>query len=552
MRLFVLCTALPVVFGSCGLSRGSGGAAELVGGDPRGADRDAYAELEYIEEHPLDLMTADPYELLSLPGFPEGLAYRVVEERKRNGTARRLFRALTPPEREALRRYEAYLDLPADAPLRLEAWYTADRLGGEGERRDDARLSSRSGSFRLRARYRSEDIYRLYLAGSILSGHLLLHAGDLMPELAMGLCFSSYRTTYPFSHGYHIRTRRWISGTTSLYGASMRGGAAELWAGPVHLLVLGGREAAYRDGELRVDGPAVLCGRAALRFGGCSAGLALHTIGEVPGEPVCSVDLSWEGGSVRTGAEIASNGLDWCGLSAVSLRGDRTRTSMLFYWIPREMDHPLGRSFYGAGKWRRGVSIVLDRRLGRRVRVLFSFERADAGVPRETKRRDLLRLECCWSARGNSVKLALRRRIEQRSLLLPCPPTGEEPARKVEDSIHLLQRWRLLSSLFLRVSCRVPLERGSKGYLICPSLSVDRGVTMHLSWALHRAIEGSPLFYCYERSLKGIYPWRAIRGDGWRLALTGGLSAGPLRFAGSLATTNKGVWEGATQMGLKF
>lgn len=542
---------LPALF-SCAAPHHRSDNSSVLDGDPEGADREEYGAIEYLEEHPLDPMTAEPSELRSLPGFPERLVERLIDERERNPTIRRLLEALTPPEREALRQYESYLELPGRLPVRLEAWYTADRLGPERERRNDARLACSNGRFRLSARYRTEEIYRLYLAGSLPTGHVRLHGGDFMPDLAMGLCFSSYMTSYPFSHGYHIRKRRWVSCATSLYGVSMRGGAAEFWAGPARILLLAGRGCSYSDGRLDVKGPTILCGRFALVRSGLSAGATLHTIDEQGRDPVYSVDASWSGERVDAAAELASDGGGWSGVWALSVRGERSGMSLLIYDLPMGWDQPMGRSFFGAGRWRRGGSIVLDQRLARRIRIYSAFERSGASDSFEAKKRDLLRFECRWSAGGNSMKLSLKRRIERRSILMPCPSSEEQPGDDVTDSIHLLQTWRLPASLRLRISCRAPLERGRSGYLVCPSLTIDRRFNATVSWAVHRAIEGSPLFYCYERSLKGLYPWRALRGDGWRVAFIGGISIGPVRLSLSLAAQKGGLYEGAAQMGTVF
>jgi hypothetical protein len=550
--LLIFSVVLIAVLPSCALFHGREDGSCPLDGDPEGTDREEYDALEFLEDHPLDMMTADPGELRALPGFPERLVERLIAERRRNTTARRLFEALTPPEREALRRYETYLELPGRLPLGLEARFTADRLGPETERCHDARIACRDEMFRLSARYRSEEIYRFYLAGSLPTGHLRLHIGDFMPDLAMGLCFSSYTTSYPFSHGYHIRRRRWVSGATSLYGASMRGGAAEVWAGPVRMLLLGGRRCSYADGRLDVEGPDIRCGRFALRLGRFSAGMILHTVEGLVSGPICSVDALWSGERIDAAAEFISCSNEWSGVWAISVRGEVSRMSMLIYDIEPGWGGFMGRSFYGAGRRRRGGSIVLDRRITRRIRLFSAFERSSADDPSEAKVRDLFRFECRWSAGGKSIKFSFKRRIERRSILIPCPLGGGQPDDEVTDSIQILQKWRLPGSLDLRVSVRSPLERGRSGYLVCPSLTFGRRIHATLSWAVHRSVEGMPTFYCYERSLKGQYPWRALRGDGWRVALLGGASIGPLRLALGLSVQRRGPYEAATQIGIKF
>ncbi|HER44354.1 MAG TPA: hypothetical protein ENO08_07840 [Candidatus Eisenbacteria bacterium] len=549
VTIFVLGAASVAMLCSCAAPRhGQDAGAAPVDG----ADREEYDLLERLGDHPLDLMTARLEELCSLPGFPERFAERLIDERRRHGTARRLFDALTPPEQETLRRYEPYIEIPGRLPVGLETRYTADLPGTVPGRRDDLRLACRSDRFRMNARYRSDGIQRLYLSGSSPAGHLRLHAGDLAPDLAMGLCFGSCATSYPFSSGYHMRGGRWISSGISLYGASIRGGAAEIWAGPVRLLLLGGRICTYADGRLDAAGPALRCARIALTRGGLSAGWAVNVDEGREETPLWSADIRWSGGPLEAAAEAACDGGAWSGLWALSVRGGRSGMSLLVYDLHPNWRRPSGRSFYGSGRRRRGCSIVLDRRLGRRVRVLSAFERSDAGDPFEERRRDLLRLECRWSAAPLVMKFSIRRRIESRSILMPSPRGGEQPPGEAADSIHLLQTWRLPASLRLRISCRGALERERRGYLVSPSIIMDRGFQISISWAVHRAIEGTPVIYCYERSLEGRYPWRALRGTGWRVALLAAVPIGPVRLSLFLGAQNGGLREGAAQAAVKF
>jgi len=552
VKLLVLCAACVAVAGSCGIHHRGAAVPFAYEDGAEETEREEYGVLRRLEEDPLDPMTARPAELRSIPGFPEGLAERLIDERRRHGTARGLFDALTPPEQETLRRYEPYIELPGRKPLRFEAWCTADRPGPGDERRDDIRVACRSDRFLLNSRYRSGDIHRLYISGSLPNGYARLHGGDLSADLAMGLCFSSHVTTYPFSSGYHVPAGRSISSATSLFDASLRGGAGEIWAGPARVLLLGGRLCSYSDGRLDAEGPAVRCARLALSLRGCRAGGAVHTIEERGGGPIWSADLSWSGDRAGAAAEIAFKAGAWSGLWALSVRGKRSGMSLLIHDIHPGWNHPTGRSFYGAGRRRRGFSIVIERRFARRMHLLSAIERSDAGDPYEEKSRDLFRLECRWSGSSGSVKFSVKRRIERRSILIPFPPDGVQPGDEVTDSIHLLQRWRLSPSLRLRISCRGTFERKRSGYLLCPSVSVDRVVRATLSWALHRTIEGMPLIYCYERSLKGRYPWLALRGDGWRVALLVELPVGPFRFGASLAAQKGELHEGAVQLCIKL
>jgi hypothetical protein len=508
--------------------------------------------LEHFEQNPLDLISADADVLRSLPGFPEPLVQRIIEARVGSSTVAKLLAQLTPPDREILRRYEAYISLPGRLPVRLEARFTADRIGKSAGTREDMRCAFESDLFRARARRQGGEAYRHYASGALYRRHIRVHGGDFAPDLAMGLLFSSYSSSYPFSHGYHIRRKRWIAGISSFYGASMRGAAVEIWMGRAKLLLFGGKRCNYDDGHLEANGSSITGGRLEVSRQSLSLGVTACRDGESQGGITASLDAHATGGCFEAAGEIVLAGRKAGCMVALCAKSEAGKASIALYDIDCDPPGDFGRPLYGRYRTKRGVSIVLRRRFaGRRIEILSAFEHLRSSNVIEDRKRDLVRLECRWSARRVKIKLSYRLRTDSRCVMIPFPPSRESVIDE-SSSLALLQNWKIRKGLRIRISFRAPLEREARGYLICPSVTIGRASFATASYALHRATSGNPVFYCYERSLEGLYPWRALRGDGWRVALIGELHVGPLRLGIGCSAQKPGGREACMQARLLF
>jgi hypothetical protein len=514
---------------------------------PEDAEQEEFALLEHFEQNPLDLASGEAEEFLLLPGFPEALAERIIEARSRARTRAQLLARLTPPELEILRRYEAYISLPRRRPVGFETRFTVDRIGKSVGRRQDVRCIFESGILRASVRVESGDAYRHYLSFGFCREHIRLHGGDFSPDLAMGLLFSSYSSTYPFSNGYHIRKKRWIAVSSSFYSASVRGAAAEVWLGRARMLAFRGRRCRYEGERLDAHGDWVTGGRLEVTRRCVSLGVNAYRGGESRGGIAASVDALAARGCFEAAGELVLAGGEAGCIVGLGARSGAGRASIAIYDIDCNLPADFSRPFYGRHRARRGVSLVLRRRLaGRRLEALCALEHAGSSNIVEKRGRNIVRLECRFSARRTKIKISYRFRTEERAVMVPFPPGGG-PYFDESSSLALLQNSMPRKGLRIRFSLRAPLEREARGYLICPSVTIGRSSNATISWALHRATRGRPVFYCYERSLGGLYPWRALRGDGWRVALIGEMHIGPLRLGIGFAAQRPGGREASLQ-----
>ena len=133
---------------------------------------------------------------------------------------------------------------------------------------------------------------------------------------------------------------------------------------------------------------------------------------------------------------------------------------------------------------------------------------------------------------------------------MPFPPQDDTDV-DVTRSANLLQSFRLIGRARLRISFRMPLEE-ERGILVAPSILLDRPIKAALSYAWHRSYRGTPLFYLYESTIRGFYPWRSLRGDGWRISSMCEISADVIRLASGFSIDESGEREGTIQLSVTF
>lgn len=534
---------------SCGISQSEPphyGFGEASQGDP-----EEYELLALLEEHPLDPMKVRSGDLLAIPGFPVRLAERIVELREGTRSVSTLIGRLTPPERNAIYRFEPYLLLPGRRPVRWETRFTVVERKEENDRLWDLRTDLRSQRCRVLARSRPDGVYRFYLSGGFCRGYLRFHAGDFMPDLAWGLVSSSYHSSYPFSNGYCIRRCRWITGTSSFYGPSIRGSALEVWMGGMHMLIFRGNECSYYNGRL-ITRDEQLSG---LR---CEAGSEMATVGatfyigpRLPEGRALSLDFGLDRGAVEMQCEIALFGKNAAeGVCAFRVRGSENDLRLLFRGNGLNASSRFGRSFHGRSGPKRGLAFVARRRMGGRVEILSAFERWSSWNGRQRDSGDLIRVELKRRGRISDTKLSYSWRRDDVCDLMPFPPQ-DDTAIDVTRSASLLQSFRLNGSTRLRISIRMPLEE-RRGILIAPSILLDRPIKAALSYAWHRSYRGIPLFYLYEPTVRGTYPWRTLRGEGYRISAMCEVSANIMRLSSGFYVDESGEREGTVQFSIIF
>jgi hypothetical protein len=549
VALSVSCGAALAVFYSCGVLERQ---AVRGGLDPVDqSDREEYEMLAQLEEHPLDPMRAPSDDLRMIPGFPDDLVERISDLRTGTKSTSALLRRLTPPEREELYRFEPYLALPRRRPVRWLTRYTVERLVSPNESLWDFRTDFRTDRLRILARARPEGVLRFYVSGACGRSHLRLHGGDFAPDLGSGLVASSYHTTYPFSSGYHAHQCRWVAGTSSFYGPSLRGGAVEAWAGNAHLLIFRGRECSYRNGRLSADGDYVSGARVEIGSVDAAAGVSFCVGRRLPEGRAVSVDLRLDRSSVRLQGELAlfgGNAVE--GICAARVRTPETEMKLMILGSGLYSASRYGRSFHGRSGPKRGLSVVVGREFPARLELLSAFERWSAWDGRRAESGELMRAELRRLGGISGTRITFSWRRDVRCDLMPFPPEGAA-AFGVTRSAGLLQSIRLCRTARLRLSVRVPIGV-DRGVMIAPSIWLDRPFKAAVSCAWHSAYRGKPVFYCYEPTVDGYYPWSALRGNGWRISATSVLSARVVSIAVGFSYGHTGEREGTVQCALKL
>ncbi len=515
------------------------------------SDREEYEVLSRLEEHPLDPMRARSGDLCTIPGFPVRLAERIVEQRAGTGSVSTLIGRLTPPERDELYRYKRYLLLPGRRPVRWESRFTVVEQQGKHERLWDVRTDLRSQRWRVLARSRPDGVYRFYLSGGVCRGYLRLHAGDFTPDLAWGLVSSSYHTSYPFSSGYCIRRCRWISGTSSFYGPSIRGGALEAWIGRMRLLLFLGNECGYYNGRLFMRDEQLSGLRCEAVFKEVTAGVSVCTGPRLPEGRVVSLDFGLDPGRVEMQCEFALFGKSSVeGVFALRVRGLGNDLRLMFRGNGLNRASRFGRLFHGRAGPKRGFSVVGRRRLRGRMDFLSAFEHWSSWNGRRSISGDLIRIELRRRGKVSETKLSYGWRRDSVSGLMPFPPQDDTDV-DIARSANLLQSFRLNRSARLRISFRMPIEK-ERGILVAPSILLDRPIKAALSYAWHHSYSGTPIFYLYEPTVRGFYPWRSLRGDGWRISAMCEISANVVRLASGFYIDGSGEREGTIQLSVLF
>jgi hypothetical protein len=515
------------------------------------SERDEYELLARLEEQPLDPRKARISDFCMIPGFSVDLAERLVELRTASGSLREIVSRLTPPERDVLYRFEPYLLLPGRKGWRRETRITLMGIGHGQEQSWDLRADLRSDRCRILARAQPDDVYRFYLSNSCCRGYLRLHAGDFTPDLAWGLVSSSYHSSYPFSGGYYIRRSRWIAGTSSFYGPSLRGGAVEAWTAFVRLLFFRGDECSYYSGRFSSDGEPLTGFRCEARSRSASLGFSVCSGERLPERRAIAADFALEEGAVEMQCELALFGDDaFAGIFALAAHGAEQDIRLIFMGNGLISASRYGRSFHGRSGPKRGLSVAVKRRIGHRIELLSVFERWSSWNGKRSERGDLIRLELRRRSRVSETKLSYSLRRDTDHELMPYPP-GRDEEINASSSASLLQSFRLNRSTRLRISVRVPIAE-DHGVMVAPSILLDHPIKVSISYARHRSVRGGPTFYLYEPTVRGFYPWHALRKNGWRISALCEVSIGMVRLACGYMADSRKEREGIAQLSIKL
>ncbi len=477
---------------------------------------DAREELETgerLSENPVDPRRGGAEALLAIPGFPPALAVRVADARASAG--REWIRSLTPPERRALRRFEDVLCMPDERALRVSARLTEGGVAPNGDRRRDTYLSLRSRAWSALWRERRESTARattFYAAAEGAGGALRLHAGSLCPDFGLGLVFSGPRRSVRYAAPGRLSGARGIIGSSSLSSVVLRGGAVEVWLGPVHAAVFGGTPVSGESGRFERAGQDVVGGRLDGRAGNAEAGVQCAA-GREDGTPIlCSIDASWRSEEAGAAFEAASRGTkDLAYRADIAWRRDGLRGTFSLHALPGSLAGPLasvdGRR-PGAASSDRGVSGAIQAGGARRLRVRASFERYVRAEAFDVRIRESAKLEVERRWRWISIESLCSLRSDDRDEAVPYP--GPEPTSSSRSAACgagasvRVARWCLLD-----LSLRRAWRAGGSGVLLFSGLDLGRPggrVQWAMSFAACRISGRGATCWFSEPSLKGEFP----------------------------------------------
>ncbi len=379
-----------------------------------------------------------------------------------------------------------------------------------------------------------------------LSGKAGCDAGYFLPDLAMGLSFAGYSITYPFSSGYPLRKPRTIVGRTSFYGRPFFGGAANARVAGLDVLCFLARPGRWRENEFVPEEDCVSGIRLARKTPILEAGMTVWNSG---GCLMAGLDGRRMAGKTKLAAEISfAPGQAPAVICGLTNRDAPVNVGLAAYAAPRGRlessgDLPGGR--VNSCVERRGLSLVLDRRIARGLKLRYAFahdlfEETDCRRTRNTSRAGVTA-----GRKGVEMRIDWTCREDFDIPTIPFPPL-EEPASSTSRDLKISmksgpsgRKWRL--------SAQYPSSDESSGFLISPAVALKTGSgrsRLDISCAWYRSFRGSEGFYRYEPVAWGGYPWKYLGGRGGRTVIRG-----EIRRKG-LKTTARGMFDTGEGYGL--
>lgn len=544
MRWFRVALLIPVVT-SCVATNsemlGDGERGSVAGGEECELMREEFEGVERLKEDPIDPRKAGVAELLSIPGFPRELALAVKSVIKNHRSGASWLEHLSPPDRELVYRYREFLILPARKPNRFKAKMLAKWIGPGEYGRYDLFSSLVGDRLKIIVRGRVEGDIRhasFFVSKRVFAGSVCLHAGDFMPDFAMGLAFSGYFQDYPFSGGYPLRGYRWMTGRTSFYGTSFRGFSGEMWRGPMRVLFFTGWPRSFTAGVCRYEDRPVRGGRIEISLGGGEAGATAYIDPLRGGLIACDGRLRF--GDLACGYEAVVGARRNAATWGISYKTRALDAGFVLHVFPNHLGNRFGASpGSGGGSSRagRGVGLVVCRSLPRAFTVRASFERYARYYGSQSQCRDVFRAGILKKWKKFSMEASLK--SKRYGLFQGIPyPTDEVQPGIYENTAKVNMMYTRRRAIRFKVSGSCPWGDGHAGLQVSPSLRLRLfagSIDVTAFFSMYRSITGMPAFYYYEPSLEGTYPWKVVRGDGSRGVLEVTLSTRTVSLSWRLA-----------------
>ena len=481
-----------------------------------------YAIIRYLEENPIDPRKADIEDLLDIPGFTRALARRVIAAVNKSKGDSQWILFLSSEDRRKIHKYKRILMLPSVRNYDLSLRYTRSDVTNLDNNQDDRYIHLESDRANLLGRIRSGNgttEVTGYAIFNLLNKQLRVYTGDFLPDFAMGLVARGQSFYYPFSYRYPLNKYRWISRGNYFYGKVIRGMAVDYEKYFFRSLVYNGRIREYDDGKFDFSNDTFKGGRAEVKIGESKIGVSIVEEGGSIPEYYTGIDSRFKKGNLDLGFEMAISPGGGRAIScAGKIKSKKTKTGLIIYDVNRLYSNLLGKIPADGRKVKgeqRGVSAVVERELSRRFYLRCSIERW-------TNRRSYS------LANKLSLRFQLIKKLKRKKVRLEWKYSENKTVGLVPRKIENISGANTLKFLFtsepgvnfrFRNSIMVPWGEGYLGYLIVPSvrfLFLDGHIKGDFSLALYKALEGNPIYYCYQPSVKGSFAWKYLSGSGMR------------------------------------
>ncbi|MBU8921127.1 MAG: hypothetical protein KOO63_04825 [Bacteroidales bacterium] len=393
-------------------------------------------------------------------------------------------------------------------------------VGAQSEPSYDLRFDLADRGIRVSTRYNRREragrfAYFLDLAHRQYG--IRVSAGYFMPDIAMGMVFSGYDMTYPFSSGFPLRKYKRLVRRSSFYGNSVRGVALSAMVKQLYLMAFSGTTGKWSsDRYVRDDGR--LGGlRVETSAGRIRSGL---TFSFDNGFRNAGTDLRMDYGRASIALELAGRSLDKIsGITGVRWKNRQGSAGIVIFCIDPDTDIkfgniPGGREGYVAS--RRGYSLSATRRLRKSISGRFALGQTSYSNPDRLDWKNACRGEV--SIRTSGIRITVGYVVNSTSSLplMPLPPVGL-PSLSTRRSVNILAVKGLGSAGRVRLSLRYPHDDESTGVILTQSFRANdkkKKKAMEVSFTWHQALRGRPSFYSYQPVLVGEYPWKYFKGDG--------------------------------------
>ena len=393
-------------------------------------------------------------------------------------------------------------------------------VGAQSEPSYDLRFDLADRGIRLSTRYNRREgagRFAYFLDMAHRQYGIRMSVGYFIPDIAMGMVFSGYDMTYPFSSGFPLRNYKRLVRRSSFFGSSVRGVALSAMVKRLYTMVFSGSTGKWRaDKYVRDDGR--LSGlRVETYTGKIRSGL---TFSLDNGSRNVGADLRMDSGRTNVAIELAGRTMDKISVMAgVRWKNRQGSAGIVFFSIDLDTDLKLGNipgGREGHVASRRGYSLSATRRLRKSIFVRLAIGQTSYANPDKLDWKNAYRAEVSMLTFGIRVTAGYVVNSTNSLPLMPLPPVGS-PSLSTRRSVNILALKEFGSTARIRLSMRCPIEDESAGFILTQSFRTTdrkRRKALELSFTWHRVLRGGPSFYSYQPVLVGEYPWKYFKGDG--------------------------------------